>query len=44
MPDQYGYDIEVQATSQSDNSIKKVFIKDDSVGKILNLAFSARLV
>lgn len=39
---QYGYRIEVQDKSKTDSAIKKAFIKDDSIGKILDLAFAAR--
>lgn len=37
---EYGYRIEVSDRSKSDNVIKKAFLKDDSIGKQLQLTYS----
>lgn len=33
----YGYHLEVSDRSQAENTVKKCFLKDDSLGKVLNL-------
>jgi len=35
----YGYDIEVTDRSRADLAVKKVFLKDDSLGKVLQLQY-----
>lgn len=40
--EQYGYRVELQDKSQADDTVKKAFIKDDSIGKLLSLSFSNR--
>lgn len=40
--EQYGYRVELQDTSQADDTVKKAFEKDDSIGKLLSLSFSNR--
>lgn len=39
---QYGYKIELQDKSDTAGVVKKAFIKDDSIGKVLKLAYSTR--
>ena len=36
----YGYRMEVVDRSKSDNAVKKAFLKDDSLGKILSLSLT----
>lgn len=38
----YGYKIEVQDRSTTDSAVKKVFIKDDAIGKVLNFQFAGK--
>jgi len=40
--EQYGYHVELQDKSKVDSSVKKAFIKDDSIGKILRLSYANR--
>lgn len=40
--EQYGYNVELQDTSHADDTVKKAFIKDDSIGKVLRLAYANR--
>ncbi len=40
--EQYGYSVELQDKSHTDQTIKKAFIKDDSIGKVLRLAYANR--
>lgn len=40
--EQYGYSVELQDKSQAEESVKKAFIKDDSIGKVLRLAYANR--
>lgn len=40
--EQYGYDVELQDKSHADETVKKAFIKDDSIGKVLRLAYANR--
>lgn len=40
--EQYGHQVEVQDKSRVDGTVKKVFIKDDSIGKILRLKYADR--
>lgn len=35
----YGYDIEIDDRSKADITIKKAFLKDDSIGKVLSLRY-----
>ena len=35
----YGYDIEIDDRSKADIAIKKAFLKDDSIGKVLSLRY-----
>lgn len=35
----YGYDIEIDDRSKADTTIKKAFLKDDSIGKVLSLRY-----
>ncbi|MFA6008114.1 MAG: nucleotidyl transferase AbiEii/AbiGii toxin family protein [Candidatus Shapirobacteria bacterium] len=37
--EQYGYSVEVQDKSKAGEAVKKAFVKDDSIGKILHLAY-----
>jgi predicted nucleotidyltransferase component of viral defense system len=37
---QYGVHPDILDKSQADNAVKKMFLKDDSIGKILNLSFA----
>jgi predicted nucleotidyltransferase component of viral defense system len=38
----YGYNIEIVSQSKADAMVRKAFIKDDSVGKLLQLSFAGR--
>jgi predicted nucleotidyltransferase component of viral defense system len=38
----YGYDIEITDRSRADIAVKKVFLKDDSLGKVLQLQYLDR--
>jgi len=40
--EQYGYSIELQDKSNAEETVKKAFIKDDSIGKVLRLAYANR--
>jgi hypothetical protein len=40
--EQYGYSVELQDKSHVDEAVKKAFVKDDSIGKILRLAYANR--
>ncbi len=40
--EQYGYSVELQDKSHADETVKKAFIKDDSIGKVLRLAYANR--
>jgi predicted nucleotidyltransferase component of viral defense system len=40
--EQYGYSVELQDKSHVDETVKKAFIKDDSIGKVLRLAYANR--
>ncbi len=40
--EQYGYSVELQDKSHADETVKKAFIKDDSIGKMLRLAYANR--
>jgi predicted nucleotidyltransferase component of viral defense system len=40
--EQYGYSVELQDESRVDDTVKKAFIKDDSIGKVLRLAYANR--
>lgn len=41
--EQFGYSVELQDKSHRDNTVKKAFIKDDSIVKVLRLAYANRL-
>lgn len=38
--EQYGYSVELQDKSHADETVKKAFIKDDSIGKVLRLTYA----
>ncbi len=38
----YGYRIEIQDRSAVDSAVKKAFIKDDAIGKVLNLQYAGK--
>lgn len=38
----YGYQIEIQDRSAVDSAVKKAFIKDDAIGKVLNLQYAGK--
>ena len=38
----YGYKIEIQDRSTADSAVKKAFINDDAIGKILNFQFAGK--
>jgi predicted RNA methylase len=38
----YGYHLEINDRSSSESTVKKAFIKDDSLGNVLQLAFAGR--
>jgi len=38
----YGYDIEITDRSRADIAVRKVFLKDDSLGKVLQLQYADR--
>jgi len=38
----YGYRVEINDRSSSDSAVKKAFIKDDSIGNVLQLSFAGR--
>lgn len=38
----YGYQIEIQDRSAADSAVKKAFIKDDAIGKILNFRYAGK--
>ncbi len=38
----YGYKIEIQDRSKADSAVKKAFIKDDAIGKVLNFQFAGK--
>ncbi len=38
----YGYQIEIQDRSTADSAVKKAFIKDDAIGKILNFQYAGK--
>ena len=38
----YGYNIEIVSQSKADATVRKAFIKDDSVGKLLHLSYVGR--
>lgn len=40
--EQYGYKLELQDKSQAEDMVKKAFVKDDSIGKVLNLLYTQR--
>ena len=40
--EQYGYSVELQDKSHADETVKKAFIKDDSIGKVLRLGYANR--
>ncbi len=40
--EQYGYSVELQDKSHVDKTVKKAFIKDDSIGQVLRLAYANR--
>lgn len=40
--EQYGYKVELQDKSQAGDAVKKAFVKDDSIGKILRLSYADR--
>jgi len=40
--EQYGYAVELRDKSQVGDTVKKAFIKDDSIGKILRLSYADR--
>jgi hypothetical protein len=40
--EQYGYRAELQDRSQADSAVKKAFIKDNSIGKVLRLSYAGR--
>lgn len=40
MLEQYGYNVELQDKSRADDAVKKAFIKDDSIIKMLKLAYA----
>jgi len=40
--EQYGYSVELQDKSNADEAVKKVFIKDDSIGRVLRLEYANR--
>lgn len=40
--EQYGYSVELQDKSHAEETVKKAFIKDDSIGKVLRLAYANR--
>ena len=42
MLEQYGYSVELQDKSRADDAVKKAFIKDDSIAKVLKLAYANR--
>lgn len=42
MLEQHGYSVELQDKSKADDIVKKAFIKDDSIGKVLRLAYANR--
>ena len=37
----YGYDVEVTDRSKADTTVRKAFLKDDSLGKVLQLRYAA---
>ncbi len=40
--EQYGYSVELQDKSNADEAVKKAFIKDDSIGRVLRLEYANR--
>lgn len=38
----YGYKIEIQDRSMADSAVKKAFIKDDAIGKVLNFQYAGK--